>query len=87
MKKTLIVAALLSVAAALPAAPVAAAEMAMTKTAVEAKCFILPGLPACIDEWKAEAAAHGWSWKALPTAWWNCKAAASGAGHLLDCSK
>ncbi len=85
MKKTLILAALVSAAAAIPAIPASAAEV--TKTGVEAVCFVLPGLPKCIEEWRAEAEANGWSATMLPNAWWTCKAAASGSGHLLDCDK
>lgn len=85
MKKTLIVAALVSAAAAMPAVPATAA--AVTKTNVEAVCFILPGLPKCIEEWRAEAEAMGFSWTPLPNAWWTCKRAAADAGHLFDCGK
>jgi hypothetical protein len=83
MKKTLILAAFLSAAAALPAVPATAAEM--TETGVEAICFVLPGLPKCIEEWRAEAAAHGYSWTPIPNAWWTCVKAEDGSGHLLDC--
>ncbi|MBI4920407.1 MAG: hypothetical protein HY834_01545 [Devosia nanyangense] len=86
MKKTLIIAALLSVASALPATPSMAGDLMATKTGVEAKCFVLPGLPDCIVQWRAEAAAHGWSWTPLPNAWWTCKPAAKDAGHLFDCA-
>jgi hypothetical protein len=83
MKKMLILAALLSAAAAMPAVPAAAAEM--TETGVEAICFVLPGLPKCIEEWRDEASAHGWEWTPLPNAWWTCHRAPEGSGHLFDC--
>ena len=86
MKKTLLLAALMGAALAAPTMPAVAADAVAAKPSIEAKCFILPLLPGCVAEFKAEAEAHGWSMTAIPVAWWTCKKAEANAGHLLDCS-
>ena len=84
MKKILVLAALMSAALAVPAMPAMAGEMA--KPAVDAKCVIFPLLPDCVAQWDADAQAHGFHWTPIPNAWWTCKKADAGAGHLLDCT-
>ena len=84
MKKILMLAALVGAAIALPAAPTMAGDMA-AKPNVEGKCVVFPLLPDCVAQWDADAKAHGFHWTPLPNAWWTCKKAEAGAGHLLDC--
>ncbi len=84
MKKTLLIAALVS-AVALPAIPTMAADMPAAKPAVDAKCFVFPLLPDCVAQWSEDAAANGFHVTTIPNAWWTCKKADPKAGHLLDC--
>jgi hypothetical protein len=82
MKKTLMIAALVA-AGSLLAMPTYAAD-AMAAPAVEAKCVILPLLPACAAQWNDYWQSKGLHVK-TPVAWWTCEKAAAGAGHLLEC--
>lgn len=86
MKKTLLLAALMAAAFAVPAMPAVAADAIAKKPSIEAKCFFLPLLPACVEEITAEAGLHGWSLTTIPVDWWTCKKAEAKAGHLLDCT-
>ncbi len=81
MKKTLIVAALVTAATMAPTMPTLAADAA---PAVESKCYILPLLPDCAAEWHDAWKAKGLH-VAMPHEWWTCKKAEAGSGHLLDC--
>jgi hypothetical protein len=85
MKKTLIAAALVSAALASPTISASAAETTITKTGVDAVCFLLPLLPDCVAQWAEEYEANGFQYKAIPVAWWTCEVAAENTGHLLDC--
>ena len=51
MKTTLLFAALIGAAFAMPTLPATAGDMAATKTGVAAKCFVFPLPPACAAEW------------------------------------
>jgi len=86
MKKTLIAAALMSAAFALPAVPASAADVVIVDApdSVDAVCFILPLLPDCAAQWNAYWEAKGYH-VTTPYAWWTCKPAGDGAGHLLEC--
>jgi hypothetical protein len=88
MKKTLLVAALISAASLVSTTmPSVAADKAAP--AITAECFFLPLLPDCITMWKAHMDADMAAMKApaAPTmpAMPTCTKAAAGAGHLLDC--
>jgi hypothetical protein len=83
MKKTLILAALLSAAVAMPAVPAVAADTAAAT--VDGKCYVLPLLPDCAAQWNDYWAAKGYHISPLPVAWWTCERAEEGSGHLLDC--
>jgi hypothetical protein len=83
MKKTLILAALLSAAVAMPAVPAVAADTAAAT--VDAKCYVFPLLPDCAAQWNDYWKAKGYHYAPLPNAWWTCERAEAGAGHLLDC--
>jgi hypothetical protein len=85
MKKTLVLAALMSAAFALPTVPASAADLVVTETGVDAVCYILPLLPDCVAQWNEEFKANGYHWTPLPVAWWTCEKAEANAGHLLDC--
>jgi hypothetical protein len=80
MKKTLIIAALL----AATAAPATAAEVVIVDDAVDAHCFVFPLLPDCAAQWNEYWLAQGFH-VTTPIAWWTCKPADDGAGHLLVC--
>lgn len=81
MKKTLIIAALVAAAFAAPTVPAIAADEA---PAVDAKCYILPLLPDCAAQWNDAWQGKGYH-LTTPYAWWTCKKAEDGAGHLIDC--
>jgi hypothetical protein len=84
MKKTLMLAAMVSAALAVPVMPATAAD-SITKTGVDAVCFVLPLLPDCTAQWNEEWKANGYHWTPIPVAWWTCERAEAAAGHLLDC--
>jgi hypothetical protein len=81
MKKTLIVAALIASVTAFPAT---AETVVIVDDAVDAKCIVLPLLPDCAAQWNAYWEAKGYHFT-TPYAWWTCKPAEAGAGHLLEC--
>jgi hypothetical protein len=82
MKKTLLIAALVAAATAFPAT--AADVVIVEADAVDAKCFVLPLLPDCAAQWNDYWQAKGYH-LTTPYAWWTCKPAEAGAGHLLAC--
>jgi|EndMetStandDraft_7_1072992.scaffolds.fasta_scaffold66732_3 hypothetical protein len=84
MKKTLIVAALVTAATALPAMPTFAADSSAPD--VESKCYVLPLLPDCAEQWNDAWAEEGFH-LTVPYKWWTCVKAEEGSGHLLDCEK
>jgi hypothetical protein len=90
MKKLLIVAALVATSFAAPVAPVSAATTAAAKSSLD--CLIFPIFKK--ECWEKGAAAVSAAPKAaavtvhqmkLPFMWWDCKPAAAGSGHMLDC--
>lgn len=82
MKKTLAIAALIAAATAFP---VAAADVVIVDAdAVDGKCFVFPLLPDCAAQWNDYWQAEGFH-VTTPIAWWTCKPADAGAGHLLEC--
>jgi hypothetical protein len=84
MKKTFVIAALMSAAFALPT--MAADEIVIVDEAasVEATCYVLPLLPECAAQWNDHWQAKGFH-LTTPIAWWTCEKAEDGAGHLIDC--
>jgi hypothetical protein len=82
MKKALIIAALFAAATAVPAT--AEEIVIVDEAAVDAQCFILPLLPDCAAQWNAYWLDKGYH-VTTPIAWWTCKPADEGAGHLLAC--
>jgi hypothetical protein len=87
MKKTLILAALMSAAFALPTVPVLAADdivIVDEVASISTECYVLPLLPDCTAEWHDYWKAKGLH-VAMPVEWWTCVRAEEGAGHLLDC--
>ena len=82
MKKTLAIAALIAAATAFP---VAAADVVIVDAdAVDGKCFVVPLLPDCAAQWNDYWQGQGFHYT-TPIAWWTCKPAEAGAGHLLEC--
>jgi hypothetical protein len=86
MKKTLIFAALMSAAFAIPTVSTSAAEVVIVDApeSVDAVCFVLPLLPDCAAQWNDYWLSKGYH-LTTPYAWWTCRPAGDGAGHLLEC--